>query len=49
MTYQKPEAVLMGNAVNAIEGDLGKPFCLFIDFRPIHPPAMTPMAYEGDE
>jgi hypothetical protein len=49
MTYHKPEAIQLGDAVHTIGGELGKPFCLFFDFRPIRRPAMTPMAYEADE
>ena len=49
MTYHRPEATQLGNAVDAIQGDLGKPFVLFLDFRSILRPAMTIGAYEGDE
>jgi len=49
MTYHKPEVVESGTAMNVIKGDLGKPFCLFLDFRSMHPPTMTPGAYEADE
>lgn len=48
-TYSKPEVIQLGSAASLIEGDLGKPFVLYLDFRPIHPPAMTPGAYEADE
>ncbi len=49
MTYQKPEIVQLNCAMNAIQGDLGKWFALYLDSRPMRPPAMTIGAYEGDE
>jgi hypothetical protein len=49
MTYHQPQVIQSDNAVNAIQGDLGKWFALYLDFRPMRPLVMTPLAYEADE
>ena len=47
MDYQKPEVTLVNRATNLIHGEL-KLLSIFLDFRPIRPPA-TIGAYEADE
>jgi len=49
MTYQPPQVIQSSRAVHAIQGEMGKPFLLFLDFRPIRPLSMTVGAYETDE
>lgn len=49
MTNDNPQVIQVGSAVSMIQGDLGKPFLLFPDFRSILLPAMTVGTYHCDE